>query len=105
MSAASEGSVDSDSGIRPLLAIKPTLTAGVVGVITMRKVPSRIAIEKTLSAKVAGGVHSMFQRRRYHAIASPDDSSDMMNITPHIPSHDAVCSSGRKSTCVYAGLP
>ncbi len=65
----------------------------------MRIHPSTTAIAKTPTAMSAGRVQSMCHRRRYHATANPDGNSDMMNITPAMPNHDADCSNGMKSTC------
>src|SRR5258708_31329257 len=101
MSAASDGSVDSDSGINASLAIIATRTDGVVGVRIMRVHPDIRAIAKMANDMVAETFQSMFHRRRYHATASPDGNSDMMNITPHMPGHHAVCSSEMESTCEY----
>src|SRR5260370_42115514 len=104
MSAASVISPDSDCGTRRSLATIATRTSGVLGARRSRNDPSRKANAKTPTAIIAGGIQSMFHRRRYHATASPAGSSDMMKVMPAIPSHDARCSIGKKSTYEYAGL-
>src|ERR1700685_2619311 len=105
MSAASLTSLDSACGLNESLATIATRTDPVLGVRIIRIQPPMTASANTPTARIAGSFQSMFHRRRYQATASPVGNSDMMNITPHMPSHDAVCSNGTKSTCEYAGLP